>query len=377
MKTVVDGFVRRYDDSGSPIWIEPLIGIRDGLDLKRTHVIAVAVPMSGVAGIFGPSCIAAAQLAIAEVNKRSGIVGCELEALFLDTDHRRLSHLEREVRQLVDQNIVSGLVSMGVNEMRKRLNRVIGGRIPHVYTPPFDGKERSPNVFTIGKSPFEQLVPILPHISKHLRAKRWAVIGREIGWPRSVNLLARRAIADAGGSIVFERLLHGDEPFDANVIDEIAKAKPDIVFSALAGQEAVEFHRSYGHAGLDRRAFRFTEMVEENTLLSCGAGSTNRLVSVGSFFSTLTRDNSLSFLERYQSMHGATGPAINMFAQSVYEGIQFYSSLIQNRTLDLRGPVSYRTARGGVFHSNWNKEDPIFMAEADGINFRVLETLIG
>ena len=56
------------------------------LGTPRRRRIAVMVPMSGSAGIWGPSCISCAQLAVAEINAGNGISGQEVEAVYLDAD---------------------------------------------------------------------------------------------------------------------------------------------------------------------------------------------------------------------------------------------------------------------------------------------------
>lgn len=355
---------------------EPSAKIRDLAGRRSIHAIAVLIPVSGPTGLFGPSSIAAAQLAMEEINARHGIGGHELAAVFLDSYAGRQLELGREVDALIRSGAINAVVSLSFSEVREHLNSVIANRVPHVFTPPYDGNERSPNVFTIGGTPTEQLVPAIHRISDLLHVKRWALIGKNNVWPHPSAYLARGTILRSGGSIVRESYILPGRLDAAVEVEQIAKAKPDIVFSSLVGQDAIEFNRTFCAAGLDRSIFRFTEMAEENTLLGSGAKGTNGMFTVASYFGTLTSDINLSFHERYHSMHGAAAPPMNMAGQSIYEGIQFYGSLVEQRRRGLRGPIIYPTARGGVFHSNWQKEDPIYLAEADGLQFQVLEELV-
>ena len=71
-------------------------------------------------------------------------------------------------------------------------------------------------------------------------------------------------------------------------------------------------------------------------------------------------------------MHGPNAPIMNTGGQSVYEGVHFYAALTDHRYGRKSGPVFYRSARGGVFHSNQRKEDPVFIAQADNVAFRVI-----
>ena len=47
--------------------------------------VALLIPMCGSAGIWGPSCIASAEVAVHEINRGNGIVGREVQLLVLDS----------------------------------------------------------------------------------------------------------------------------------------------------------------------------------------------------------------------------------------------------------------------------------------------------
>ena len=117
--------------------------------------------MSGSAGIWGPSCISSAQLAIHEINQRAGISGAPIVPLFMDSDDSAGGALEREIAALIEQGSIEAIVGMNVSSVRQRLNKVVRGRIPYVYTPLYEGNEHSPNVYTIGETPADQLQPAI------------------------------------------------------------------------------------------------------------------------------------------------------------------------------------------------------------------------
>ena len=345
---------------------------------QRTHRIAVVAPMSGPGGIYGPSCIAAAQLAVAEINARGGIDEAKLDVLFLDSRLRKSEIVAKTIGDAIAEGALQGVIGMCVSETRRILKRVIAGRVPFVFTPPCDGNEYSPEVFTLGGTPSEQLVPAIRRVIEMTGARRWAVVGSTNVAPYLSSEIAKKCIAAAGGSIVFEKGIIYNGQGLANpdrLVDEMALAKPDIVFVDLIGQDVAEFNRAFGDRQLHRKMHRFSEITDEISNLASGWQNTHGLFSVGSYFTELDTDINLAFKERYSKLHGPAAPAISLQGQSVYEGINFYVSLIIQRKLGMRGPVMYRTARGGVFHSNWDKEDPVYLAEADGHNFRILQEL--
>lgn len=360
---------------------------------RGEQVVAVLAPMSGSAGIWGPSCISCAQLAVSEVNEAGGIGGARLVPLFLDSDDGNVGKLESEIAGLIEENAIAGVVGMNVSSVRQRLNKIIGGGIPYVYTPLYEGNEHSPNVYTIGETPVDQLEPAIRHLTDTLRVRNWALIGNDYVWPRTSHSVARRRIAECGGNVVFD----GYVPFGLNdaewLVERIARSKADIVLVSLVGQDAVEFNRAFGRMDLDRRMFRFSTAVDENVLLATGEENTKRLFVASAYFSALKTDRNEEFKERYRGIHDTCPPVLNALGQSMYEGVHFYSALKAREKLNaaagkrigqaigprgdsLGGPIRYRSARSGRYLSNDRKDLTIYMSRADGYAFSIQGELV-
>ncbi|MBX3567510.1 MAG: substrate-binding domain-containing protein [Rhizobiaceae bacterium] len=342
---------------------------------EETHRVAVLVPMAGSAGIWGPSCISCAQLAIDEINATDGIGGRLLEPIFLNSDADTARTLEAEINGLLEQQEISGVVGMSVSSVRQRLNKIIAGRVPHVYTPQYEGHEHSENVFTIGDTPDGHLIPSIRRLTDMLKVRRWALIGNDYVWPRVSHAVAKRSIADVGGAVVFD----GYVPFGLEdapwLVERIVKSRPDIVLVSLIGQDAVEFNRSFGAMGLDRRIFRLSTVIEENVLLASESANTKRLYVAGAYFATLDTDHNLAFKERYEARHTKTPPMLNSLGQSVYEGLNFYSALMRKMADTRPTAIDYASARVGRYYSNERKDTSAFLARADGVQFCVTEQL--
>ncbi len=341
----------------------------------ETHRIAVLVPIGGSAGIWGPSCVSCAQIAIGEVNAADGINGRLLEPIFLNSDSGSVATLERELNELIENGEISGIVGMSVSSVRQRLNKIVAGRVPHVYTPHYEGYEHSPNVFAIGDTPDGQLEPAIRRLTDRLKVRRWALIGNDYVWPRTSNCVAKKAIAEVAGNVVFE----GYVPFgleDASwLVERIAKARPDIVLVSLIGQDAVEFNRAFGAMQLDRRIFRLSSVIEENVLLASESANTKRLFVSAAYFGALQTEQNLAFKERYEAAHQRVAPMLNSLGQSMYEGVNFYSALMRRQEGARPSAIDYRTARVGRYYSNDRKDNAAYLARADGVQFCVTEQI--
>src|SRR5262252_1464126 len=145
--------------------------------------IGMLIPMSGAAGLWGPSCLASATLATEEWNRAGGLRGRQVRLSVIDASDESES-LEDEVEDLVDESGVAAMVGMHTSSVRERITRVLGGRLPLVYTPLYEGGPLPHNVMAIGETPDDQLLPALAWLSTRYRLNRWFLLGNDYCWPR-------------------------------------------------------------------------------------------------------------------------------------------------------------------------------------------------
>ena len=165
-------------------------------------------------------------------------------------------------------------------------------------------------------------------------------------------------------------------------VEAIAKSGAEVVLISLIGQDAVDFNRAFGDMGLDRRIVRLTCVVEENGLLASGAENLKRLFCSSSYFGGLATDANARFREVYHAFHGDRAPVLGALGQSTYEGMHFLSSLMGDGRSDWRnqgrtgaGPITYRSARQGIYTSSSSHGIATFMARADGVVYQIVDKI--
>jgi len=242
-----------------------------------------------------------------------------------------------------------------------------------IYTPLYEGGESTPGVYAIGETPEDQLRPALGWATAQRGVTRWALVGNDYVWPRASHAQARRFIAQSGGQVVDESYLPlGTEDYDL-YIDRLASLDVDGVLVSLVGQDAIAFNRAFGQRGLHRRMLRLSMCIDENTLLGIGAENTVNLFAASGYFTSLDTDANHAFIERYRNRFGDRAPVPSALGQSVYEGFAFlnaFSASVAGR------PVRIPGARDAVYLNNGCKLNPIYLAEADGVEFRVLPHML-
>lgn len=355
--------------------LEP-IGARRANDPLR---VALLLPLSGPAGMWGPSCRTSALLAQSEINASGGLLGRELELVFQDAGGDP-DDVAEATMSLVEEGDAAAVIGMHISAVRVALVRALGGRIPYVYTPVYEGGETAPGVFMTGETPSLQLRPAINWLERRRNARRWYLVGTDYVWPRVSHRAARRYVKASGGAIVGEELLaFGDDDFGP-CLDRIRLAQPDAVLVSMVGGDCVAFNRAFAEAGFAPHILRLSMASEENTLLGIGAENAENMYYSAGYLSALRTPENLALLERYRAAFGENAPVLNTIGQSCYEGLRLFAAMVQ-RAGSFDAPslssacegLVYTGPRGRVGVEKRHLRTAIYLAEADGLDFRIIE----
>lgn len=350
-----------------------------GLRRKGTYRVALLIPLCGSAGLWAPSCISSAQVAVEELNRGGGIDGRKVQLIMIDAALEASISIEETVNDLIETGAIDAIVGMHISAIRQRLSKVVRQRIPYIYTPLYEGGERTAGLFAIGDTPEVQLGPSMEHIQQQYRPKSWALIGNDYVWPRTSHGYAKTKLREMGVGLAYEKYLPFGLSSMARHVEEIEASGAEAVLMSLVGQDAVAFNRAFGKAGLDTKIVRLSCAIEENGLLASGAKNSKRMFVASSYFSTMPTEANAAFKEQYYRVHGDQAPVLNALGQSTYEGMHFLAGLLAGHAEvwashtgsgDL--PVVHRSGRKRS-SSNRSERPPIFLARADGLQFSVIK----
>jgi urea transport system substrate-binding protein len=346
------------------------------VDNAGDFVVGLLVPINGSAGIWGPSSIACAQLAQAEINAAGGLLERQLRLRVIDSSDEALD-VGSVTGELMRSGAIDAIVGMHTSQVRQRVLRDVARQIPYVYTPLYEGGERTPGVFALGETPGQQLRPAIEHLMERYRARRWMFIGNDYVWPRVSHRLAARYVFDRGGEVLADRYLPFGVEDHSELLDEIRRLRPNAILLSLVGQDAVQFNRAFGRCRLSRGIFRLSCAIEENGLLAIGADNTEGLFVSSGYFAALDNDANMAFKERYHNHFGQRAPTLNSLGQSTYEGMHFMAALARRAADDespligpLAAPLTFRSVRGTRYLGNDQCSQPTYLAQARGHFFQ-------
>lgn len=342
--------------------------------------VANFVTFQGSPGLWGPASTNAALLAAAEINKRGGILGREVELVFSDAGGP-IEDVARRVALAVDYDDVDIVMGSHISAVRVALRNAIRGRVPYIYTPVYEGGERAPGVMAIGETPRWQSRPAIDWLAQERRAQRWYLIGSDYVWPWLSHRAVKKYIKEAGGKVVGEEFVPLGEDDHERHLDRIRAARPDVVLISLIGNDSVTFNRSFAEAGLSSHVLRLAGAMDETVLLGIGADNTENLFCASGYFGCYDCAANDAFRDSYRRMFGATAPPIGSVGQSNYEGLRFLATIAEKaQTLQARSllqaarNVVYQGGRGDVTIRDGRAQMTMHLAEADGLDFKLLRT---
>jgi urea transport system substrate-binding protein len=356
--------------------------------------LAVVLPQRGPAGMYGPSCVAAALLAVDEINAEGGVLGRQLRPKFLDgaePDDDVLSQLS----QGIECGLVDGVAGWHMSSVRHAVARAVGGRVPYVYPTLYEGGDQRAGLLCVGETPDRQVLPALEWFRREAGVRRWFVAGADYVWPRATARYVGRAASAAGLRIVGTAFTpHGALSDPARhdelvrpLLDEIERGiergGAEAVLMLFVGQDGAEFNREFAARGLDRAVLRFSPAMDETMLLASGPDATRGLCAASGYFASLATPEAMDFRDRYHARNGSSAPTLNLMAEATYDGIRMLALFAERGGgLDVASlersfsdGVDYEGPRGLTRVAGRQVTQPMRLAIATGCDFSPLDEL--
>jgi ABC-type branched-subunit amino acid transport system substrate-binding protein len=342
--------------------------------------VAVMLPQSGPAGLFGPSSKACAELAVETLNAKGGVLGRQIQLLLGDAGLPPAEAAQAVLKLWKGQG-AQVVIGMHDSAVRGALVGLFKGQVPYFYTPVYEGGECAKGTYVNGETPAQQLAPVIPWLAAERKPKKWYMIGNDYIWGRNTNAAAKGYITQTGAQVVGDEYL----PFTVDNFDSsltrIRDSGADAVLVSLVGGASVGFNKSFASFGLADKAIRLGTLIEENTLAGIGVANAKNLYSSAGYFANIQTPAAKAFSDAYFKKFGAQAPALNGLAESVYEGFLMLDAIatraksIEVAKMDPASEgASYDGPRGAVTMHARHVDQDIYLADVDDKGFRVVKT---
>jgi len=343
---------------------------------RAQEVVKIGIPigLSGANSVVAPSVVQAAQLAVAEINGKGGILGKKVELAVAD-DGSGADGAVKAFNSLVFQQNVNAIITMETSAARNAgLPVVARGKVPFIYTSSYEGHSCSPWLFVNAWVPEQQIPPVVDYFQKEKGAKTFFLAGSDYAFGRGMLGFTRKYIEAHGGKVVGEEYLPMDASDWTPVLSKLRSAQPDALISSTAGGAPnVTLTKQLRGSGID---VPFGNLgVDEGTAKAIGADAAGIYISQ-SYLTTLDNPENKAFIAGLQKMFGADMKTPNDLSEPQYDGIYLYKAAVEKTgSLDAQKvvkalpTVSFTGARGTI-QMNKDHHAPLTMylgqVQADG-----------
>ena len=219
--------------------------------------IGILHSLTGTMAISETSLRDAAQMAVEEINAAGGVLGRPLEPVIADGGSN-WDLFEERARELLTEQRVAVVFGCWTSISRKAVLPVfeeLNGLL--FYPVQYEGEEMSPNIFYLGATPNQQLIPGADFLMRAEGGakKKFYLLGTDYVFPRTANRVLKAHLANSGiaaSNIVEEYTPFGHADYASIVarIKAFGKNGDAAVLSTINGDSNLAFYSEFAKQGL-------------------------------------------------------------------------------------------------------------------------------
>jgi ABC-type branched-subunit amino acid transport system substrate-binding protein len=296
-----------------------------------TWRIGILFSRTGVTDVTETEHFRGTALAIEEINLSGGVLGRPIDPVCYDPGSRPETYREQAERLLTTDGI-STIFGCSTSDCRKAILTAIERRNGLLFYPSlYEGFEYSPNVIYGGATPNQNSIQLARYIAEN-HGKRIFLVGSDYIYPRESNRIMREFIEREGGEIVAEHYVPTRMP-DARQLEricqEIARSRPDAVFSTVVGAGCRMFYRIYRDAGIDPNTIPIGSLtMAEGEIRAIGPEYCVGHITSASYFSSIDSPENRQFTLAYRARYGSDAP-VSLYAEASYTQIHVFARALE------------------------------------------------
>lgn len=295
--------------------------------------IGVLYSRSGVTGTTESQHFFGTVLAVEEINELGGVLGRPLAPVVYDPRSDAEEYRRLAARLLLDDE-VSVIFGGCTSHCRKAMLPVVERSNSLLwYGSVYEGFEYSPNVIYTGAAPNQGSMQLAAYLIQNC-GSRIFLVGADYIYPRETNRIMRETVEEHGGEILDETYLPlGCDDSEINdVVADIRRIQPDVVFSTLIGSDAQRFYQRYHEAcqaeGAATAHIPIASLtMAESEVAEIGPRRCVGHITAATYFNTVDTPANAHFLERWRARFG-DHPA-SVYAETCYSQMHLFARALQ------------------------------------------------
>ena len=218
--------------------------------------IGVVTPLSGTYTGIGQQVRWGLELAVKEINGSGGVMGRQIELLFEDSEANPAVATQKAEKlfQVAKVDFLTGTVNSGatlaVGQIAERNDRLMATTVS--FADSITGDRCSPNVFRVNARAGMQSAALAAWMVKEKPNANVFFLGPDYEMGRSTVAAFKAAATAKGARAVGEVFAPLDNKDYSPYFGQIRSAKPEVIYTSVAGNDTVRFFGQMAEYGVNR-----------------------------------------------------------------------------------------------------------------------------
>ncbi|MDF2646018.1 MAG: urea transporter, urea binding protein [Paenibacillus sp.] len=270
----------------------------------ETVPVGILHSLTGTMSISEVSVRDAELMAIDEINAAGGLLGKKIKPVIEDGASDWPTFAEK-TKKLLQKDSVVTIFGCWTSASRKAVLPVVEQNKGLLWYPvQYEGVESSPNIFYIGATTNQQIIPAVTWLLQN-KGKKFYLLGSDYVFPRTANKIIKEQLKAEGGSLVAEEYTPLGHTDYNTIISKIKKEKPDVIFNTLNGDSNVAFFKQLKDAGISSKDITTMSVsIAEEEVRGIGASVLDGHYTAWNYYQTTDTPENKKFVEAYKAKYG-------------------------------------------------------------------------
>jgi len=277
-------------------------------DKGNTIKVGILHSLTGTMAISEKSLKDVELMAIDEINDKGGVLGKKIEPVVEDPESKFTDVFPEKAKKLLLKDKVVCVFGCWTSVSRKNVKPVFEEHNGLLFYPvQYEGNESSKNVVYTGAAPNQQILPAVKWLmsSEGGKKKRFYLLGSDYVFPRTANLIIVKYLESQGLKPVDEKYTKLGHTEYANVVQEIKKADPDVIFSTINGDSNINFYNELVGQGITADKIPVVAVsVGEDELRGLDPAKVKGHLAAWNYFQSIKTPANETFVKAFRAKYG-------------------------------------------------------------------------
>jgi urea transport system substrate-binding protein len=292
-------------------------------------VVGSILDETGPLNIYGKAMQDATNFAVADINAKGGVLGRKLKLVSYDAQSAQQKYTQYANRLALQDKatvVMGGVTSASREAIRPILDRQ---RIPYFYNEQYEGGVCDKDAFDAGVVPSQQLKALIPYAIKKFGPKIY-IVAADYNYGQISAQWVKRYAQQAGGQVLKTEFVPLDSSDFGSIIDDLQRAKPDVVVSLLVGGDHVSFYRDFASTGLGSSMKIVSPTFGlGNEQIILNPKEAKGITVAFPYFQELQTPANQAFVDAWHQKYGAGYSYITDSAVTVWNGWHLWAKAVQ------------------------------------------------